>query len=172
MLDRLAPPAYGLGPVMLGLGDETKLQIRAGRPGLERLGRESLGPCPRPIPRVEGDLAVAKVAARGEDHVLRDDRRHGHERESRPERAETPPRARALGWEGPEGETEHPDTYDRYPRQLPDPVVCGGSEEGDAARSSRGDLSALQRQRRADCTNSRDENRTADEQQPDDSQLG
>src|SRR3954463_7093374 len=157
--------------MVLGLGDETELQVWVGGPWLERLGREGLGPGSRPVAGTEGLLAVAEVAARGEDDVLGNDRRHGHEGEDRPERAEAPPGARALGWEGSRGETEHPDTHDRYARQLPDPVVCGSTEEGDATRSGCCALSALQRQRRADRTHRRDENRTADKQQTDDSQL-
>ena len=93
------------------------------------------------------------------------------EREHRPERAEASPRGRALRGERPEGETEHPDTDDRYTRELPDPVVRGGREEGDAARGGRGDLSALQRERRADRADGRDEDCAADEQEADDSQL-
>ena len=86
----------------------------------------------------------------------------------------TPKRPQAVGAfrrQSPEREAEHPDTDDGYTRQLPDPVVRGGHEECDAARSGRGDLTALQQKRRPDRTHGRDDNRAADEQQADDPQL-
>src|SRR6185437_11715937 len=101
----------------------------------------------------------------------REDRHHGNECERRTQHAEAFPCRRTGGWKSADGEPEHPDTDDRYPRQLPNPVVGGGDEERDTACRRRGDLAAAKRERRANRTDDSREHRPEDEEQADDAKL-
>src|SRR4029450_10876145 len=107
----------------------------------------------------------------GEEDELGDYRRHREQRNHRSKDTGTPPCARAGGWKSPECEAEHPDTDDRYTRELPNPVVRSGGEKGDAACGGAGDLYALQQQSRANRARDRDQDGRDNEQQADDPEL-
>ena len=111
------------------------------------------------------------MGARDEHDELGNDRGHGDDRDGRPESAGASPRAGAGCRKGSEGDAEHPDADDRDARQLPDPVVGGGREEGDAARRRRGYLGAAERERRAHGADSGDDDEAGDEQEADDPEL-
>src|SRR5262249_1606756 len=125
----------------------------------------------RRVPGGERILAVAQVGARGQHDELGDYRGHREQRDRRSHDARAAPGARARGGKSPECEAEHPDTDDRYSRELPNPVVCRGDEEGDAARGGTGDRRTLELERRANRTRNGDDHEGADQEQADDPEL-
>ncbi len=168
-----APSARRRSKCPSRLGDETELQIRAGGPRLDRLGRESLRPCSGTVARDEGVLAVAQMAARGEDDVLRDDRRHRHEeRGAAGACRHGPTRSARSAGRAPSAKPSIPTPTTAMPASCHTQSYAAAAKKAipHAAAAATSPLCRASADRIA--PDDRDENRAGDEQEADDSQLG